>query len=203
MTDEERVEARRAFGHAYHMANRDKHLAYRRAHYEANRLKYLALAAHRYPFIKDAKRAYDIVYRAENSDERRAQRVAYATAHREEINAKNKAYRAQNHDKVRGWNNGRRARQKGAVGSHTVAEWEAKKKEHGRRCLDCGAKEGHQAANGSRMKLTRGHAVPLCKGGSNAIVNIIPQCLRCNLKQGRNIHPSVVAFSLFDRSIAS
>ncbi len=64
------------------------------------------------------------------------------------------------------------------------------------------SKEGTSAPNGKAMKLTRGHAVPLCKGGSNSIINIIPQCLRCDLKQGRNIHPSVVAFSLFDRFIA-
>ena len=97
----------------------------------------------------------------------------------------------------------RRARKAGAVGSYTAAEWKAKKKAFGHRCIDCGMREGDKLPDGKRMKLTVGHAVPLIRGGSNFIGNLIPQCMPCNSRQHAKLHPSVAAFSLFDRQVSA
>jgi 5-methylcytosine-specific restriction endonuclease McrA len=141
-------------------------------------------------------------YRRKNRERLKAKDAAYYAANREKFAAYARAYLRANPETFRACAARRRGRNKGALGEHTAAEWIGKKQDFGNRCADCGIKEGTRAPNGKAMKLTRGHAVPLCKGGSNSIINIIPQCLRCNLRQGRNIHPSVIAFSLFDRFIA-
>lgn len=64
----------------------------------------------------------------------------------------------------------RHAREKGALGSHTAQEWEEKKADYGGLCAYCG-KPG---------KMTEDHVVPLSRGGSDYIENILPACLSCN-----------------------
>lgn len=76
----------------------------------------------------------------------------------------------------------RYARRKGAAGSHTAAEWATVKESQRGRCFDCGVIK----------PLTRGHLVPLSKGGSDYISNIVGQCRTCNSKQHARIHPSVL-----------
>lgn len=62
------------------------------------------------------------------------------------------------------------ARKKGAVGFHTIGEWELLKKQYGFVCPCCKKPE----------MLTKDHIIPLTKGGSNYIENIQPLCRRCN-----------------------
>jgi 5-methylcytosine-specific restriction endonuclease McrA len=86
-------------------------------------------------------------------------------------------------------NNRRRSERFGALGSYTEAEFEAVIKRQRGRCYDCGIKDDH---------LTRGHLVPLSRGGSNFIYNIVAQCGTCNRKQLAKIHPKAKP-TLFDR----
>ena len=65
----------------------------------------------------------------------------------------------------------RRATLLEASGSFTAEEWELKKKEFDYRCAYCGRKT---------KKLTVDHFVPLSKGGTNYIKNIVPACRQCN-----------------------
>lgn|SRR5215813_163741 len=75
----------------------------------------------------------------------------------------------------------RRGREKAAPGSFTPMEWLELIRLQGGRCFDC-----------SRMaKLTVGHLVPLSRGGSNDITNIVGQCAPCNSRQGAKIHQSI------------
>ena len=77
----------------------------------------------------------------------------------------------------------RRAKEKGG-GSYTIREWEAVKINYAYRCAYCGCKPKH---------LTKDHIIPLCKGGSNTIYNIIPACGRCNGRKGINgLHPLIL-----------
>ena len=69
-----------------------------------------------------------------------------------------------------------RARKLGAVGTHTIGEWELLKKQYGYTCPCCGK-------SGPSIKLTEDHIVPLSKGGSNYIENIQPLCKSCNSKK--------------------
>ncbi len=58
-----------------------------------------------------------------------------------------------------------------AKGSYTIEEWRERVLQFGNRCAYCGKKS---------KRLTPDHYIPLSKGGTNFIDNIIPSCLKCN-----------------------
>lgn len=87
--------------------------------------------------------------------------------------ARQAAYRAANLDKARVWGGNRNARERGAIGRYTTAEWAALVAWFGGRCLDCGA-DG---------PLSPDHVIPLARGGSNAIDNMQPLCWPCNSRK--------------------
>jgi hypothetical protein len=71
----------------------------------------------------------------------------------------------------------RRLRLRAAPGSHTKAEWLIRVDELGWNCFYC------------RMPLhvetlTKDHFIPLAKGGSNSVENLVPACIACNLSKG-------------------
>lgn len=65
----------------------------------------------------------------------------------------------------------RRASKSGAKGSWTYEEWLDLLDAYGHTCAYCGVKDS---------KLTQDHVVPLSRGGSNYIENILPACFPCN-----------------------
>lgn len=65
----------------------------------------------------------------------------------------------------------RRCNQVGAIGSHTPEEWLAKLALYKYHCAYCGRK---------MKRLTKDHLMPLSKGGTDFIDNIIPACPFCN-----------------------
>lgn len=69
----------------------------------------------------------------------------------------------------------RKARERGAAGSHTHDEWQAKLREHDFACAYCGRRD---------RPLCRDHVVPIARGGTNVIANIVPACRPCNSKKG-------------------
>ena len=73
-----------------------------------------------------------------------------------------------------------RARRQGAVGSHTLSEWELLKIQYGFTCPCCYKSE-------PSIVLTEDHIIPLIKGGSNFIENIQPLCRSCNSKKHTKI----------------
>lgn len=72
----------------------------------------------------------------------------------------------------------RYARERGAIGSHTIDEWIALKDSYGNVCANCGEKK----------KLTKDHIIPLSKNGTDYIENIQPLCRNCNSKKHNHIH---------------
>lgn len=66
-----------------------------------------------------------------------------------------------------------RARIRNAPGTHTSQQWRDLCLEHDHCCVYCG----------ERTIMTRDHVIPLSKGGSNDISNIVPACLTCNLRK--------------------
>lgn len=73
-----------------------------------------------------------------------------------------------------------RARVKSAAGTHTQAEWLAKAATY-TACPKCQRPWGDvERPNGQRLPFTKGHIVPLLKGGTNSIDNLQPECASCN-----------------------
>lgn len=131
--------------------------------------------------------------RAENPDKTRAERVKYANPVAQQIrNAKfrvnnkehcltmTREWKKENHQAVLTHNANRRARLMKAEGRFTAAEWRDRCIEYNHCCAYCG----------KQKKLTRHHVVPLSRGGSNKIENVVPACGRCNGSIGtKTIYP--------------
>lgn len=71
----------------------------------------------------------------------------------------------------------RYAREKGAIGNHTLKEWQELKQKYNNKCAICGLEK----------PLTKDHIIPLSKGGTNYISNIQPLCRNCNSKKHNKI----------------
>ena len=86
-----------------------------------------------------------------------------------------KQWRKENPDKVnlyrKAYRHRRRTQLKKSNGSFTIKEWLWLLDIYGHRCAYCSKKSKH---------LTTDHIIPLSKGGTNYISNIIPACSRCN-----------------------
>jgi 5-methylcytosine-specific restriction endonuclease McrA len=137
---------------------------------------------------RERKRAARALSTSEQRAESRAYKLAYDIAHRDERSAKNRAYRIANRDRciavVLEWrqrnpgrqaqyNATRRARKNGNGGTHTFAQWLAKCDEFDQRCAYCG----------EAKSLTRDHRIPISRGGTNDIDNIVPACALCNSRK--------------------
>lgn len=111
----------------------------------------------------------------------------YYEKHREEILAKKKAAywadpaperartrekasRLMTPEKIRSANSRRKAKSAGAVGTHSLKEWNRLVARYRGRCAYCAGSDGW----------TRDHVIPVSRGGSDFIGNILPACLSCN-----------------------
>jgi len=103
------------------------------------------------------------------------------TCHRDEQQRANHAawrrgYRAKNPEKSAEWDACKRARRAGASGSHSKEEWIACLAAHDGRCVYCGSVL-------TPTTRSRDHVIPLCRGGTNDITNIVPACKKCNSRK--------------------
>lgn len=89
--------------------------------------------------------------------------VKYATRWYEKPENRRKAFDAANRY---------HSKRKASSGSHTSREWEGRKALYGYRCAYCHKK---------LTRLTKDHIVPISKGGTDFIYNIVPSCKHCNL----------------------
>jgi 5-methylcytosine-specific restriction endonuclease McrA len=160
---------RKAYKKAYDEANKDRNIAYRvsradelkaqkRAYYRANREKILAYHAE-----------FDKVNKERILDYQAKRYVKKA----EKIKAAVSAYRKANPDKKMHLENKRRARKFNNGGSHTLDQLIEKFARLGNVCFYCG----------NSGKLTIDHDVPLSRGGTDDIDNILPACKRCNCRK--------------------
>lgn len=105
--------------------------------------------------LRERRRKYRRAARLRDGAKLNAQRAAYLVRHPEVRRAKEQAYRA---------------RKAAAAGSFTGAEWLELVAQHGNACAYCGA----------IGPLEPDHRVPLTRGGTNFIANIVPACRSCN-----------------------
>lgn len=155
-------EGARAKERAYHGARPDQRRAQNKRSYD------------RHP---DERRAYARERRSRLKAEGRPFRVPIEYArdwrrrHREELNAAGAARRRAHPEIHAAHQARRRARKTGNGGSHTLKEWLEKLELFGGCCAYCGR---------SDRPLCRDHRVPLCRGGTDDISNIVPACRPCN-----------------------
>ena len=98
---------------------------------------------------------------------------AYYQRHKKRLAAYFAQYRREHRDVRQGFGARRHARKLGAPGTHTTVEWIWLLQLWNWTCAYCGASG----------PLQPDHRVPLARGGSNAIDNILPACRRCNQRK--------------------
>jgi 5-methylcytosine-specific restriction endonuclease McrA len=102
-----------------------------------------------------------------------AYHAEHYAANADRIKAYVSGYRATNPEKKAQLENRRRVRKTGNGGTHTVEAWRTKCAEFNHRCAYCG----------ETKPLTRDHVIPLSRGGSDDISNIVPACRSCNSRK--------------------
>lgn len=115
---------------------------------------------------------------AERAANVRASQLAWAKKNRAKCNAVIKRIEStpQGKENKRERFRAYRARKMGAAGDHfTQRQFKELCGFYGSRCLCCGR---------PNIKLTADHVIPLSVGGSDAIENIQPLCIECNVKKG-------------------
>jgi 5-methylcytosine-specific restriction endonuclease McrA len=134
---------------------RERHPGRARAYYVAHR-----------DILAVKKRAYYLAHRAEALARQTAWRLAHPDYQR--------AYAASNRERMAAIENRHRSRAVNAPGSHTLQEWREKLELFAGCCVYCGRDD---------VPMTRDHRIPLERGGSDAISNILPACASCNSRK--------------------
>jgi 5-methylcytosine-specific restriction endonuclease McrA len=110
-----------------------------------------------------------------------ARRVAHEISsakvkHRAELRAAAQAWRDAHPELARAKYLRRHARRRGApIRDLTAAQWQAIKDHFDHCCVYCGR---------HMQRLTQDHIIPLSKGGSHTMSNIVPACQSCNSRKG-------------------
>ena len=112
-------------------------------------------------------------WRRRHPEEHNAEGRAYYARHKERLAPYFAAYIRAHRELRQAIRARRRARELAAEGNHTTAEWIALLDEYGYRC----------AYDGSDGPLEPDHRIPLARGGTNYIENILPACRRCNTRK--------------------
>lgn len=112
----------------------------------------------------------------------------YHRAHynREENRKKHQEWKRNNPEKAKHAKHVLGARRRNALGSHTFDEWIAKAESFAWCCRYCGRQL-------TRLTATRDHVIPLSKGGTNYIDNIVPACRSCNSKKWAKMESEFLA----------
>jgi len=112
-------------------------------------------------------------WRAAHPEEHKADRRADYAKHREQRLAQSALYHREHPEVGRARIHNRRARKLAAEGSFTPGDWLVLIEFWGGRCAYCG----------EQGPLEADHRIPLARGGTNVIANILPACRRCNARK--------------------
>lgn len=128
-------------------------------------------------------RTYQKEWRQSHPDNARKHHQTYTKAHPEKVQDYLRHYRHL-HPEVMQVINARYYANKcdAPINDLTTKQWEEIKAAYGHRCVYC---------NRKMQRLTMDHIVPLSKGGSHTVSNIVPACQSCNSKKndGPPPHP--------------
>lgn len=160
---------RRVYKAAYDKTHREENKAYRLRNAVALKIKHAAYYQKHRDRLLAAVKARSLS-QAEKISRYHAEHYAKNAAR---LKAAVSAYRKANPDKKRHLENCRRARKAGNGGTHTLEERQAKFSTCGNVCYYCGR----------AGRLTVDHMIPLKRGGTNDIANIVPACRSCNSRK--------------------
>jgi 5-methylcytosine-specific restriction endonuclease McrA len=186
----------------YRARHRDKINAKKAAYYQANRAKLLEKCKQYVLRNAEKHKAYHAAYRAKHRDRInaayrlsdkayhnarqksyvathhehvRAQVRTRRAAHRESVLQKEQAYREAHREQFNEKEQRRRARKAAApINDLTLAQWQAIKEHYRHCCVYCGRQ---------MERLTQDHIIPLSKGGSHTVQNVVPACRSCNSRK--------------------
>lgn len=79
---------------------------------------------------------------------------------------------------------------------HTQLQWEGKFFQCGRQCVYCGEPL-------TLARATKDHELPVSRGGTDDISNIVPACFPCNVRKGRKTAKEFIASRRFDLARSS
>lgn len=118
---------------------------------------------------------YKLEQYARNPEPYRANSRNSRERHNEATQKRDRERYARDPDSYRYWRRVRKARIRGAAETHTQEEWDALLEYLEGRCAYC-----------FEPATTLDHIVPIARGGTNAIENIVPACQSCNSSKSDN-----------------
>ncbi len=157
----EHREEKREYNRQYDATHKLQKQEHDRKYYLEHRDEILARCHQWFAEHKEEKQEYDRRRYAVNKIKLMAYHKQYFKDHLE----LNRVYREN-----------RRARELGQEDQFTPIEWLDKQEEYGNRCIYCGTR----SVDAPEGVLVPDHAIPLAKGGSGHIDNIVPSCKSCN-----------------------
>lgn len=187
-------EKRKEYGKKYYAENREKVRAQQREGYYKDVEKTRAYKRDQHAADPERYRGFAKAWREANPEKRASDKRQYYLKNKDTITFKNKAYveanpekvaarqsawREANPGKVRVNSHRRRTLELNAEGSFTALEWEAKLALYRGKCHWC-----HKKIKGTPHA---DHVIPLAKGGTNYINNIVPSCATCNFSKGAKL----------------
>lgn len=126
-----------------------------------------------YARTREKQRAVARARAARNRDADRAYRRRRYAEDPKKILDRYKRWRAANIEKARAYQRACDERRRGAPGDFSAKEWLDLVAQFGGRCAYCGA----------QSPLEADHRIPVSRGGTNYIENILPSCVRCNRRK--------------------
>jgi 5-methylcytosine-specific restriction endonuclease McrA len=167
---------------ARYQANKEKLKAKQREYYAENREAALANKKLYYQENRDEIQAKSTLARAGKRDETNAKAAVYREENREAIRLRQAEYRQKNPMQWRDWarrnaakvaeRNFNRRSTLGVGGGVSQRDWDRAVASYDGKCAYC-----NERPEGA---LSMDHVVPVSRGGSHSIGNIVPACLSCN-----------------------
>lgn len=162
---EERLESMQRYHQEHKMERKEHHRQYHQEHQkEQSERDHLYQRGH-----QAERNAYVLKYRHEHPEVVEYMRQ-WRQEHKEEIAEYMRQYAKEHPNTCMAAHQRRRALLAASNGDFTAEEFE----------LLCNAYENRCAYCGLELPLGPDHAIPLSRGGSNDIENIVPACLTCN-----------------------
>ena len=152
----------------YYKENKEEVIKYQRQYYEENKQEIIEKQRAYYLKNINNKKAYDKLYKEKNRFKLKKQRKLYKLSNRDYFNIQNQS---------------RRARIKELEATFTEYDWEVALNHFNKSCAYCGVKQETHIKH-KNQRLHQDHFIPLSKGGTYTVDNIVPACGNCNPSKG-------------------